>query len=180
MIFFYLLRAAEQKSRLACLYHAEVVIAVAGGDRVKADGLQSFYRRKLRLFDSQAVAGYLAVLRRLERVAEDRRSAELFHERIGKLRERVRQDDDLRQLAQLVEKFARAGHRIDLLYRRLYLVKTEFMLFQYRYAVFHQFIVIGLVPRGPAQLRDAARAGKLYPYLGDENAFKIQTNYIHL
>ena len=46
-----------------------------------------------------------------EPVAQDRRHAELAHERRGELLERVGEDHHLRPAAQLVEELARAGER---------------------------------------------------------------------
>lgn len=51
MIFLDLLRAAEQESRLARLYHSEIIVAVPAGDRLKADGLKCLHRRILGLLD---------------------------------------------------------------------------------------------------------------------------------
>ena len=43
----------------------------------------------------------------------------------------------------------------------------------------HQFVVVGLVPGGAAQLRDAALLGKGDPDLRDQNALHVQTHNIH-
>ena len=68
-----LLRRAEQEAGLAGLDHAQIVEAVAGGDRLIADGLQRADGRELRLLAAHLVAEDLAVGRDLERVAQQRR-----------------------------------------------------------------------------------------------------------
>ena len=43
----------------------------------------------------------------------------------------------------------------------------------------HQLVVVGLVPGGAAELRDAAGLGKSDPDFGDQDAFHIKTYNIH-
>ena len=58
-----------------------------------------------RQFHSHLVVSDRAVLRNLQRVAEKCRPAQLFHERLCELLERVADDDDLSYSSQLVEEF---------------------------------------------------------------------------
>ena len=80
VILFDLLGAAEEKTCLAVKYHTQIVVAVAGRNGFVSDGLQRLDRRQLGLFTSHAVARDLAVLCHLQRVAEDGRHSQLFHQ----------------------------------------------------------------------------------------------------
>ena len=174
-----LLRRAEQEARLAGLDHTQIVEAVAGGDRLIADGLQRADGRELRLLAAHLVAEDLAVRRDLERVAQQRRIAELLHQRHRELLERVAEDHDLRLAAQRVEKLLRAGHGVDLGDRLLNLLELQAVLFQDGDAVAHELIIVRLVAGGAAQLGDAARLGEGDPDFRDQNALHIQTNNVH-
>ena len=127
MIFLDLLRAAEQESRLARLYHSEIIVAVPAGDRLKADGLKCLHRRILGLLDPHLKSRDLPVRSDLQGIAEDRRPAELFHKRFRKLRECVADNDDLTKIASL-SKTPRARKRIDLLDRLLNFFQSQSML----------------------------------------------------
>ena len=99
IIRFDFLRAAEQEARAAGEDHVEVVIAVAGGDGLITDGLERADSRQLGLRAAHRKVGDLAGGGHDEAVAEDRRPAELFHQRLGKLGKRIAEDDGLRLAA---------------------------------------------------------------------------------
>ena len=80
-----LLRAAEQEARLAGLNHRQVVVALARRDGLLADALQCPDGRQLGLLRAHAVIRDLAVLTHHQRIAEDRRPVQLFHQRGGEL-----------------------------------------------------------------------------------------------
>ena len=124
-------------------------------------------------------AGNEAVLADLQRVAEDRRPAELFHERLCKLLKGVAQDHDLRFFAQRVQKVLRAGQRVNFRDDVLHVFELQPVLFQNAEPPAHEFIVIGLIARGAAQLGDAAFLRKSDPDLGHEHALQIKTDKIH-
>ena len=46
-------------------------------------------------------------------------------------------------------------------------------------AVVHKLVEVGLVARGAAQLGDADLVGECDPYLGDQHAFHVKTDYCH-
>ena len=103
--------AAEQETRLRRLDHAQVVVAVARGDGLETAGMQRADRGQLRLIAAHAVAGDGAVVSDFQRVAEDGRPAELLHDGLGELLERVADDDHLGLRAQVVQELLGAGKR---------------------------------------------------------------------
>ena len=129
---------------------------------------------------AHANAAEHAVLINLKRVAEDRRPAQLFHERLCEFFKRIADNDSLRLRAQLVQKVLRAGQRIDLRDNVLNLLQPQSVLTQDAHAPVHQFVVIRLVARGAAQFWNAADFGKRDPDLGYENALQIQAGNIHV
>ena len=90
-----LLGGAEQEAGLGGLDHAQVVIAVTHRDRFKADGLKRLHRGELGLAAAHPEVDDPAALVRLQGIAEDSGHPQLFHQRVGKLGERVAEYDDL-------------------------------------------------------------------------------------
>ncbi len=119
---------AEQEACLAW-NHAEIIIGIAACDRFESDRLQCFDRGELRLLDSHLKAGDLSVVCDFQGVAEQGRIAEFFHQRCGKLREGVADQDHLGEGAQLVEELSCARQWIDLLNRSLNLFQSQAVLF---------------------------------------------------
>ena len=87
--------ALEQESGLACLDHAEVVVAVTAGDCVISDRLQGFDGCVFGFFTAHPEICDLTVICDNKGVAEDCRIAEFFHKRACKLREGITDDDYL-------------------------------------------------------------------------------------
>ena len=82
--------ALEEEACFACLDHAEVVVAVAAGDGVVADRLQGFDRSVFGFLTAHLEVCDLAVVCYNERVAEDSRVAEFFHQSVLRTERRYR------------------------------------------------------------------------------------------
>ena len=102
-----------------------------------------------------------------------------FHERLREFLKRVADDDGLRRRAQLVQKFLRAGQRVDLRDDVLDLPQAQAVLPQDVHAPAHELFIVRLIARGTAQLRNAADFGKCDPDLGHQHALKVQAGNIH-
>ena len=174
-----LVRGAEQKARLAVADHIQIVVAVAGSDGLKSHGLQRPDGRKLGMRAAHFDAAEHPVPVDLERIAEDRRPAELFHERLRKFFKCVADDDGLRLRAQLVQKVLCAGQRVDLRDHVLNLLQAQPVLAQDVHAPAHELVIIRLVARGAAQLRDPADLRKRDPDLRYQYSFYVQACNIH-
>ena len=173
-------RAAEEEAGLGGADHRQVVVAVAGGDRVEADGLQRAHGHELGLRHAHAVARDHAVRRHVERVAEERRAAELLHERRGELLERVAQEDHLRLGAERVEEVLRAGERVDAGDHLPDAAQAEAVLAQDAEPEAHELAVVGLVAGGAAQFGEADRVGERDPDFGDEDALDVEADDVHV
>ena len=159
--------------------HSGVVVRVAGGDHAEVQRLQRLHRGTLLLGHAKPPAPHEAGLVDVEPVAQQRRTAERAHQRIGELVERVRQDEDLIARAQVVEEFACAGQRPHALDHALDVCEREAVLREQLDAKAHQPVVVGLVARRARQLGNARPARELDPDLGNENAFQIEANHLH-
>ena len=175
-----LFRRAEQEARLGRFDHFEVVVAVAAGDGLKADGLKAAHGRKLGMLASHLDAADESVGVHLERVAENGRPAEFFHQRLCKFLKGVAQNDGLRLRSQLVEEFFRPRKRVDARDSLLNFLESQAVLAEHAQAPFHQLVVVRLVARGARQLGNAALAGKFDPNFGDEHALHIKAGNIHV
>ena len=102
----YLISSAEQESRLACLYHLEVVIAVSGSYGIVADRLQRPDCSKLSMIAAHPDIRDVPFVIDHKLVAEYGRPIELSHERLSKLRESVAYYYYLCNSAELIEKLA--------------------------------------------------------------------------
>ena len=179
MVLLDLVGALEEKARLAGLDHAQVVVAVSGGNGVIAHGLQGLHRGELGLLTAHLKAGDLPVGGHLQAVAEDGGPAQLAHQGLGKLLKGVAEDDHLGHGAQLIQKLLGPGQGVDLGDGGLDLLETQPVLLQDTKAPAHQLVVVGLIPGGALELGNAALLGKGDPDLGDQNALHIQTGDIH-
>ena len=119
------------------------------------------------------------VRRNLKRVAENCGPPKLFHQRSGKLCKGIADDNNLRHGAQRVQKFPCTGQRIDFCNGLLNGGQPQSVLLQNAEAPPHQFIIIGLIPRGALQFRNAAGLRERNPDFRHQNAFQIQTNDVH-
>ena len=90
-----LIGATEKETGFAGPDHAKIVIGVSAGNGLKADGLQSLHRRELGLLHPHFVTGDLAIFRHFKRITEQRRPAQLLHQRSGKLRKSITDKDHL-------------------------------------------------------------------------------------
>lgn len=171
--------ALEQEARLAGLDHAQVVEAVPGGDGLEAAGLQGLHGGQLGLGAAHLEAGDLPAGGHLQGVAEQGGPVQLLHQGLGELLEGVAEDDDLGLLPQGVQKFPGAGQGVDGGDGGLDLLQAQAVLLQHAQPPVHQLVIVGLVPGGALQFRDAAGLGKRDPNLGDQHALHIQTDYVH-
>ena len=112
-------------------------------------------------------------------MAEQRRHAELRHQRHGEFVEGVGEDDDLVVAAQGVEEILGAGHRAHVGNHLLDVGQAELVLLQQVQPVLHQLVVIRLVARGAAQFGNAGALGEFDPDFGDEHAFEVETDELH-
>ena len=174
-----LLGGAEEDALFAGQQHVEVVEAVADGNGLVADGLERPHGGELGVFDSQAEAVDHAVVPDGQLVAEQRRPAELFHQRPSELREGIADDDGLLRASQFVEKLLRARERVDLRDGLLNLLQAEPVLAQNAQAPVHQLGIVRLVPGGAPQLGNSADFRKRDPDFRHQNAFQVKTNHVH-
>ena len=174
-----LLRALEEEARLAGLDHPQVIVAVAAGNGLIADGLKGLHRGQLGLLAAHSEAGDLAAFGHLQGVAEDGGPAQLLHQGLCELLKGIAEDDDLGDGPQLIQERLGAGQRVDLGNGGLDLLQAQSVLLQDAQPPVHQFIVIRFVPGGPLQLRDAAGLRECDPDLRNQDAFHIQTYDIH-
>jgi hypothetical protein len=114
-----------------------------------------------------------------EAVAEQRRPAELAHQRVGKLVEGVGQDDQLIVLAQSIDEGAGAFERSHFGDHLLDIRQAELVFAQDGEAVLHQLVVVRLVAGSAAKLRNAGARGEFDPDFGDEDAFKVEADDLH-
>ena len=109
-----------------------------------------------------------------EPMAEHGRESELAHQRAGELFERVRQQNDLRLVTQLVEEGASAIERHepgdDVLDQR----HREPVLGEQVEAIPHEHVVVRFVTCGAPQPVDPGALRDRDPDLGDEHAFDIE------
>ena len=117
--------------------HLQIVIAVAAGDGVVADRLQGFDRSVFGFLTAHLEVCDLAVVCYNERVAEDSRVAEFFHQRSCELREGIADDDYLCHFSEIVEEFFCARKWINLGNCFLNLFQSKIVLFQNIETVFH-------------------------------------------
>lgn len=103
-------RRMEPERRVGGQQHGRVVVAVAGGDDPVVEAFERLDRAALLVGEPQAVVDD-AVVGDDEAMAQQRRHAELAHQRRRELLERVAEDHDLRPGAELVEELPRAGER---------------------------------------------------------------------
>ena len=171
--------ALEEETRLAGLDHTQVVVAVSGGDGLIAHGLQGLHRGELGLLAAHLEAGDFPVGSHLQAVAEDGGPAQLFHQGLCKLLKGVAEDDHLGHGAQLIQKLLGPGQGVDLGDGGLDLLQTQSVLLQDAQTPAHELVVVGLIPGGALELRDAALFRKGDPDFGDQNALHIQTYDIH-
>ena len=115
-----------------------------------------------------------------QRIAENRRTTELFHKRSGKLLESIAQDEHLRKRTQFVEKIFCTGHRVDFFNRFADFVQTEIVFVEDIDPVAHQRIVVRFVACRAPQFGNAGRFAERDPYFGDEHAFKVETSDKHM
>ena len=154
-------------------------MAVAGRDRLEPDRLERADGRKLRLRDAHPVVFDHAAGPDDEGVAEQRRAAELFHERRGKLLERVAEEDHLRLGAEGVEERLRPRQGVDAGDRLPDAREAEPAFAQDAEAEPHELAVVRLVARRAPQFRHAHGVGERDPDFGDEDAFDVETHDVH-
>ena len=159
--------------------HRGVVVGIARGHDLEVELLEALDRLALLVGHAQVVVHQDALGVGLEAVAEQRRQAELLHQRLGELVEGVGEDHHLVGVAQRVEEFARALHRPHAGDDLLDVGQAELLLRQDVQAVLHQGVVVGLVAGGAAQLGDAGTLGEFDPDFGDEHTFEVETDDTH-
>ena len=176
---FDLLGGAEEDALFAGQKHIQIVEAVADGDGLIADGLERTHGGELRVLDSQAEAVDHAVVPDGQLVAEERRPAELFHQRASKLGEGIADDDRLLGAAQLVQELLCPRKRVDLRDGLLDLLQAESLLPKDAKTPVHELGVVRFVPGGAPQLGNPADLRECDPDFRHQNAFQVKTNHIH-
>ena len=169
--------AWNRKPAVGLEQHRRVVVAVAGGDHAVAERVERLDRAALLVGHGGGGSRRCGRLDD-EAVAQDRRPAELAHQRPGELLERVRQDDHLGA--------ARAGRRgsrrrpgaassppitssISVIVRPCSSSRPS------RY--FISDVVVGLVAGGAAQFVDPGPFGDGDPDLGHEHALEVEGDH---
>ena len=159
--------------------HGGVVVGIARGDHGEVEFLETTHGLALLIGHAQVVIHHAAVGIGFQTVTEQRRPAELAHQRMSELVKSVGQDHDLIALAQRVEKGACAGHRSHFGDHRLNLRQPQPVAGQRIEPITHQHIVIRLVARGAAQFGHAGTLGEFNPDFGDEHPFEVETDDLH-
>ncbi len=159
--------------------HRGVVVAVAGGDDLELEFPEALHRLALLVRHAQPVVDQHAFAIGLERVAEERRPAQLPHQRPGELVEGVGKDHHLVGIAQRIEKGGRACHRPHRRDHLLDVGKAQPMLAKNAQAPRHQLVVVGLVPRCARELRNSRAPGEFDPDFRNEDTFEVETDDLH-
>ena len=166
-------RRVEQDAAVGFAEHGRVVVGITGSDDLEVQFLEALDRFAFLVRHAQVVIDQHAFGVVFQRMAEQRRPAQLTHQRMGEFVESVRQDDDLVILAQLVEESASARHRAHFSDHLLDVRQAELVLAQDVEAESHQRVVIRLFARRPHQLGNTRALGKFDPDFGDEDPFEV-------
>jgi hypothetical protein len=167
-------RRTEEDPRVRRGEHGRVVVRVAGRDDAERERAERLDGAALPVRDAQPVARDPPAGVDLERVAEERRPAELPHERRRELAERVGEDDDLRPAPQPVEERGGAVERRHRLDHRLDVAEPEPVLVEDREPAPHQDVVVRLVAGGAPERGDPRALGHVDPDLRDEDALEVE------
>ena len=112
-------------------------------------------------------------------MTEQGREAQLTHQRLGKLIERIRQDRHLKALAQPVDELDSAVQRLERGDHFLDIGEFQAMLVEDPQALLHQHVVVGNVPGGGPEGFDPGFFGERDPDFRDQHTFQIQTGNFH-
>ena len=123
--------------------------------------------------------GDLSVRRHDQFVAEQGGPSEFFHERFGKLRESITDNNCLCHAAKLIQKLQGSGQGVDFGDGLLDLRKAKSMFMQYASAKGHQFIIIRLIPGCPSQFRNSRHLRKGDPDFRYQYTLQVQTHDMH-
>ena len=163
----------EQDAAVGLAEHGSVVERIAPGDDVVVHPLERGSGFALLLRDAQLVARDVVVFDD-QPVAQERRPVELAEQGRGELLERVGQDHDLNEGTQLVQELPGAGQGPQFSDASLNVRQLQPVLVQQRQAAAHELVVVRLIARGPAQLRNARLFGHGDPDFGRQNALHVQ------
>jgi len=163
----------KEKTGVRFGQHGGVVEGIAGGDDEIMEAAEGGDGAAFGLRLAQLVAGNPAILDE-QMVAENGGPLQLAHEGFGKFLERVGEDDDLGEGAQLAEEIQRAGQGAQGGDDFLNVRQLQSALVEDFDAAAHEFVVIGFVACGAAQIGDVGFFGDGNPDFGDEDALQIQ------
>src|SRR5579884_1493394 len=163
----------KQKPNICLAEHRGVVEGITGGDDVIIEKLQGRNRLLFLVRLAQAIIDDAVVLD-FEFVAKERGPIELLHQRLGELLEGVREDDDLRDCAEFVQKFLAAGQGAQRRDDLLDVGQFEAMLVEQVEPALHEDVVVRHVARGKAQLADAGFFCDSNPDFRHQHAFQVQ------
>ncbi len=106
----HVLRRAKQDSGVRFRQHRRIVVGIARRNHPEVQAVERPHRLALGIGLAQHITGH-PILGNLQSVTEQRRTAELAHQRHGEFIVSVRQNHHLKPLAQPVEKFRRTVQR---------------------------------------------------------------------
>ena len=163
----------EKETVVGLREHRRVVERITGGDDVVVERLERGDGVPFLVRQAELVARD-AVIFHDEAMAKKCGSAELLHERIGKLLERIGEEDNLNAAAEFVEKFAGTGKWREAADHLLDSRERDAVSVENGDAGEHEFVVVRLVARGAAQFGEAGAFGDGDPNFRREDAFHVE------
>ena len=168
-------RGAEKAALVGLLEHARVVEGVTRSEHLEVEVLQVLHDLRLLVVKTQVVTLDHVVFD-FQVVAEDSWESEVLHDGVGEFLERVRKNDHLGFVAELVHKVAGAVEQAEVCDHVLDVRKLDVFAFQNLDAALHEHVVVGNVARSQAQVLDAGLFGDGNPDFRGEDSFKVQGN----
>ena len=158
-------RCAEEAALVGLLEHARVVEGIARGEHLEVQVLQVLHDLRFLVGEAQVVTLDHVVFD-FQIVAEDRRESEILHDGVGEFLERVRKNNHLGFVAELVHKVSGAVEQAEVCNHVLDVRELDAFAFENLDAALHEHVVVGNVACGKAQVLDARLFGDGNPDFG--------------
>jgi len=169
----------EQDAGMGFAEHGGVVVRVTRSDDTVVQALQRDDRLPLGVLLAQLIVHHAVGLVGDQAMAEQRREAQLAHQRLGELVEGVGQDHHLETLAQPVDELRRAFQRLQRCDDLLDIGELQAVLVEDAQALLHQYVIVGNVPCGRPERFDSGGLGKGDPDFRNQHTFQVETGYFH-
>lgn len=165
----------EEDPRVRPAEHGRVVVRVSRCHDPEVERSERLDGSTLSIVDAELVARDSIFAVDLEVVAEETRIAELPHQWLCKRIEGIGKNDHLGTGAKPIEEVRGAVERTHAVDDLLDLTERDSMFIENPQSVLHELVIVGLVPRRPAERFDAGALGDVDPDFRDENALEVQT-----